>query len=471
MCLKQEVAVNQGGTDSEQLAAFVCDTTPDALPAYVVDDARDRLRDTLGVCLAGSRMDYAAAVRSVADTLGGRPESTTVGFGQRLPATLAGFVNGALAHGPDYDDTHSVAMVHISCVVVPAALAMGERVRASGADMMSALVLGAEVGLRLAAAAPHRFHMRGLHTTSICGPFAAAAVAARLLGLDRTRTANALGLAGSQSAGLLQGLRDGSWVKRLHPGWATQSGLLAALLAEQGFTGPAEVVEGGAGLYAALLHGEDGPAYAARVCTGLGEEWLLPATTYKPYPNGAWNHSSMDAVAALMRDNGLRHADVAAIECHVPPECIPIVCEPRETKIHPRSPYHMKFSLPYSVAMLAVLGRVEVDDYTEDVRTDPRVADLASRVACIADASMAPTDFPARVILRTRDGRAFEQVVAHQRGGPGNPMSREAHERKFRANALPSLGVEGTDALLVAIEGVWQAPDVTELARLLAAHA
>jgi len=452
---------------SHELAEYFSRLRPDDLPAEVVQDARWRLLDTVGVALAGSRLDYSEIIRDVFGEAGGSPEATTLGCGQRLPAPAAGFVNGALAHGPDYDDTHSVAMVHISCLAVPAALAMAERSGAAGADMLTALVAGSEVGLRIGATAPHRFHMRGYHATGVVGPFVAATAGGRLLGLDSDRLAHALCLAGSQASGLLQGLQDGSWVKRLHPAWTVQAGLLGALLAERGFTGPTEVLEGRAGLYAVLLHGDEGPLDQDLVVSGLGSRWLLPETTYKPYTNGAWNHSSMDAVAQIMRAEKLTHEDLARIDATVPLQCIPIVCEPREAKIHPATPYHMKFSLPYSVALLAVLGRIEVDDYNEQVHGDPRIADLAARVHCHGDPAMAPERFPARVSLETRDGRRFERDMPAQRGGPGNPMTPDDHRAKFRSNARPSLGEERTEELLAAIESIWEAADVRGVAALL----
>lgn len=461
------MSVGQAVSLSRQLAEFVVRLRPEDLPGEVIADARWRMLDTVGVALAGSRMDYAAIVRDVIGDMGGREEATSIGFGLRLPVTAAGFVNAGLAHGPDYDDTHSVAMVHISCLSVPAALAMGERTKASGAEVLTALVAGAEVGLRIGAAAPHRFHMRGYHATGVVGPFVAAAGGGRLLGLDDGRLANALGLAGSQASGLLQGLHDGSWVKRLHPAWTVQAGLMAALLAERGFTGPTEVLEGKAALYAVLLHGDKAPAEAELVVEGLGRRWLMPDTTYKPYPNGAWNHSSMDAVAAIMGREALTHEEIARIDCTVPPECMPVVCEPREVKIHPATPYHMKFSLPYSVALLAVLGRIDVDDYNERIHADGRIADLASRIYCQADPAMSPERFPARVVVETRDGRRFSSEMPAQRGGPGNPMTPDDHRAKFRSNAGPSLGEERTEQLLAAIEGILEAADVARIANLM----
>jgi len=453
-------------THSRRLAEFASALRPADLPDTVRQDAIWRLLDTIGVALVGSAMDYAQPIQEVFTETGGRAEATVLGGGQRLPAASAGFVNAAYAHGPDFDDTHSVAMVHIGCLAVPSALAMAERSGATGAEMLTALVAGAEVGLRVGAAAPHRFHMRGLHATGVVGPFTSAVTAGKLLDLDADRMSNGIGLAGSQAAGLLQGLHDGSWVKRLHPGWAVQGGVTAALLAERGYLGPPQVFEGGWALYAVLLHGDSRPVDYDVLTGDLGTRWLLPETTYKPYSNGAWNHSAMDGVAAIMAAESLTYKDIARVDAIVPPECIPVVCEPREAKIHPVTPYHMKFSLPYSVAILAVLGHAGVDDYTPEVHANPDIADLASRVYCQADPDMAPNRFPAKVLLETRDGRHLSYDVPAQRGGPGNPFSPDDHRTKFMSNASPIIGPAQAANLMNTIEGSWESESVHDLMRL-----
>ena len=455
------------GSLSERLAAFATGLRPEDLPPEVVADARRRLIDTVGVALAGVRMDSAPAVRDVVFDWGGAQEATVIGWGGRLPAPLAGFANAALAHAPDFDDTHSVAMVHMSSVAVPAALAMAERNGLSPRRMLTAMVAGGEIGLRLGAAAPHLFQKRNYHATAVVGPFCSAAIGCLLASPapDERAVANALGIAGSLASGLRQGNLDGTWIKRIHPAWSVQNGLEAGLLASRGFTGPREVLEGRFGFVQVLVRGEkidlDG------IVDDLGERWVYPESTVKPYPNGAWNHSSMDAVALIMNKNGLRAGDVERVDVTVPPECIPIVCEPREVRLNPATPYHMKFSLQYSVAMLAVLGHCGLDDYSDGVLADPRLRAFAERVHCAGDPSLSPHRFPARVRLLTTDGRAFSQDMPAQRGGPGNPMTDAELRAKYTANASGTLGHDRAALLLEALEGVWDAPDLGSVVELM----
>lgn len=463
--------VRELSTISERLGHWIADARIEDLPAHVVDDARWRLVDQVGVCIAGTREQSAAIVARVAGRLEGRQEATTIGFGQRLPAPLAGFINGAVGHGPDYDDMNGVAAVHISSVAVPAALAAAEAAGAGGSDCLLAMVLGAEVALRInTGAPPHQFHHRGLHGTGVAGPFAAAGIASRLLGLDGERTAMALGMAGSRSSGLMQTLVDGSWVKRLHPGWGVQGGLMCALLAAEGYTGPREVIEGRYGFYNALLHGDEDTFHLDHILEGLGETWLLPETTYKPWPNGVWNHASMDGAAAIVRREHLTVDDIERIDTYLPERAVPIIVEPREAKIHPTSPYHMKFGVQYAVAMLLVRGTVEVDDFTDEVLADQRVAELATRVHGHADPTMVPDRFPARVEISTRDGRRFVEDVPAQRGNSENPFTPDDHRRKFRGNVEPSLGDERTAALLTQLENGWEATDVSALMEMCRAE-
>lgn len=431
------------------------------------DDAVWRLVDTLGVALAAADMDFAGPVRSLAVASGGTPEATILVTGEQLPAQAAAFVNGALAHGQDFDDTHSVALVHPSAVAVPAALAMAERVGATGAGFLSALLVGAEAGLRIGLAGRGELIGRGFHATSVVGPFIAALLASRLLGLDEERAVAALGIAGSYSSGLFQGMLDGTWIKRIHPGIAAQGGIIAALLAEGGFTGPGEVLEGRYGLYATFLHGV--AVDSDVVLAGLGERWHYSETTYKPYPTGSVSHTTMGAVAELMRSSGIDAESIERVDCEVPEAVIPIMCEPRETRLNPATPYHMKFSLPYAIAILIARGNVSVSDFNDETRTDARIAAIARRVFFRPDPGLSTERFPGRVAITTRDGHVHRVSVDAQRGGPGNPMTAGEHRQKFLGNAAPALGSERAEELLTELLRAWELPDVARIAQLATA--
>ena len=458
-----------GATLTDGLARFVVELSRESIPDVVFEDATRRVVDAVGVGISAIDSPYAVAVAGVAAEYAGGPEATTLGFGQRMPAALAAMVNASLIHGHDFDDMHSRAMVHISCITVPPALALAERLGSSGADCLAAIVAGAEVGLHLGAAAPHRFILRGWHGTSVCGTFAAAAVASNLLRLDASQTANALGLAASQSAGIMQGLHDGSWVKRMHPGWAVQSGMMAAALAVRGFTGPREALEGSAGLYSVFLRGDEDSVDLSAILAGLGTHWMLPGTSYKKYPTGAWTQAAMDGVSRLLDEAGLTFAAVERVECAVPAAALPVVCEPRGEKLHPRTAYQAKFSLPFCVAARAVLGHNGVDDYNEELVTNPDILSLAERVHCGADAALDPTGFPVRVEVITRNGRSLRAGPLMQPGSPENPMTDAEHTTKFLTGVEPRLGATRAAELLDWLRQMNDAIDMAQLRRLVSA--
>ncbi len=289
-------------TVSEVLAGFALGLRREDVPEDVVALAKGHLLDALGIALASSRMDFAVAVHGAAQTLGTGNESTAIGFGTRLPAASAALVNGTLAHGLDFDDTHVEAVYHASAPALAAALAVGEATRADGRSVLLAFVAGLEIGCRLAGAAPGAFHDRGFHPTAICGTFACAVIAARLAGDPPAALVSALGLCGSQAAGILE-LRE-SWLKRLHPGWAAHAGLVGAALGRHGFRGPATVFEGPHGLYASHLGAvPEGPSSPVH---DLGRQWASLGIALKPYPCCHFAHAFVDAALALREADGFR---------------------------------------------------------------------------------------------------------------------------------------------------------------------
>ena len=290
-------------TVTEDLASWAVALRLDDVPADVRVAACRHLLD--GVANAvGSRLEGAVEpVLAVAQALGGPAEAAPLGSDVRLAAPAAALADGALVHGLDFDDTHAGGLVHATAVVLPAAFAVGQQVGASGAEVLVAALVGYETVCRIAAAVPHGFHARGIHATHAAGTLAAAAVTARLLGLDEATTVHALGIAGSASGGLLEFLDTGSSTKQLHPGTASMSGVLAARLAAAGASGPASVLEGRHGVWAAL---SARPADVASVTAGLGSTWETSSLTLKPYPACQLLHVTLDAVTEAVSGDGRR---------------------------------------------------------------------------------------------------------------------------------------------------------------------
>ena len=288
---------------TRRLAQFVQHLRLDDVPAPVVAQAQLLALDTLGSCLASSTMDFGRSVLDSAEALGGGAESSLVGRPTRVAAANAVLANGTLAHGLDFDDTREDAIVHTGCVAVTTALACGEAADAPGARALEALIAGVEVMCRIGLVVPGRFHARHFHPTSLTAGFAAAAAARKQAGH-----------CGSQAGGIIEYLADGSWTKRLHPGWGAHAGVVAARLAAAGFTGPERVLEGEHGFYAAFAGGHDAPRLEAQM-ESLGRIWEILNLTYKPYPAGSIAHPYMDCAARLREKHAIEPETIAEIRC------------------------------------------------------------------------------------------------------------------------------------------------------------
>jgi 2-methylcitrate dehydratase PrpD len=451
-------------TPVQILARFAADCRDNGLPPAVAEDIAGRVLDVLGNCVAGKAESHAAdepdaAVLRFAAAMGGTAESSVIGSTDRLPAANAALVNGTLAHALDFDDTHLPSVLHPSASVVPAALAVGEAVNASGADLAAAIAAGIEITNRLGMASYDRelrnstFFEKGFHATSICGTFGAAVAAGLLWGLDADQLAHAMGIAASMGAGVIEANRTGGSVKRIHCGWAAHGGVVAAALAREGVTGPPTVLEGRFGFFFAYL---DGTFDSEAMLGELGTRWETLRTVYKPYPSNHFTHPGIDCALAL-RAGGLDPADIGSVELGVSDKPFRTIGEPREQKIHPQTAYHAKFSGPYTVAS-ALLGGgglgVYLDDFTEAAFTDPARIALAEKVTVVVDeraTEIFPEAFAAVLRVTTTDGRVLEHRVDSSRGSEEHPLSRDEHRLKFRLNAARALSDEQVSALDAAV--------------------
>jgi 2-methylcitrate dehydratase PrpD len=353
-----------------------------------------------------------------------------LGMPDRLSPRDAAVLNGVLVHGMDFDDTHIPAVTHVSAAALPAALSAATVAGASTGEMLLAYVLGVEVSARVGLGGAGGFHDVGFHPTAVAGAFGAAVAAGRLTGLDADGLVAAQGVVGSMSAGLLEFLEDGSWTKRLHPGWAAMCGLTAAAFARAGWTGPAAVYEGRFGLYATHLAGR--PNRPEAVGEDLGTRWELMRTAVKPYPICHFNHAFADAALLLRDEHGIGVADVRAIRCAIHPVPGKVVCQPPENKWVPRDEYDAKFSLPFAVSAALARGRFTLAELEDEALADPDILALARKVEVVDDhEGLFPDAYSGRVEIELADGR----VVAHReqvnRGHDQRPLTNAEIVEKF----------------------------------------
>jgi 2-methylcitrate dehydratase PrpD len=441
-------------TAARRLARFVIGLSLDDVPSRVVEQATLLALDTLGNGLAACRDDFGRAVLEVAEQLGGAPESHLLGRRRRVAAANAVLANATLAHGLDFDDTREDAVVHTGCVAVTSALGVGEAVGASGRAVLEALIASVEVMCRVGLVVPGALHARHFHPTSITASFAAAAAAARLNGLTEDQLVHAFGICGSQAGGIIEYLADGSWPKRLHPGWAGHAGVVATLLARAGFTGPETVFEGGHGLYQAFAGGHD-PARLERQLENLGREWEITNLTFKPYPCGSIAQPYMDCAARLRERHQIRPEAIGAIRCRTAAGPVPRLWEPLAAKQAPPNGYAAKFSLPYLLAVILVKGRAGLAEFTDDAVRERDVLRVAGLVKYELDPAIDyPRQFVGDVEIVLAGGRVVRERQDHPRGGPDAPLSRGELEVKFRGNATLVLPDDRAERIIQSVRGL-----------------
>jgi 2-methylcitrate dehydratase PrpD len=458
----------------QKVSRFAAGVRNGRVEPEILQDARRRTTDIIGIALAASGMEPARIVGGVIEGWGGEEQVSVIGLENRYPAASAALMNGTLAHALDYDDTHLPSVLHPSAAVVPAALAAAEASGATGRNLLAAIAAGDELVVRVGMAGYDPalgnsiFFEKGLHATSIAGTLGAALAAAMVYGLGEEEIGQAVAISASMGAGIIEANRTGGTVKRIHCGWAAHAGVTAAELAAHGLTGPPTAFEGRFGFLQAYLG--DG-ADAEALTRGLGEQWELMRIFFKPYPANHFTHAGIDA-ATTLREEGLDIRKIEEIELGVASPVLRTIARPEDEKARPKTGYAAQFSGPFTVATALVGGGglgVSLDDFTDEVVEDPVKLDLASRVRCFADGQCGriyPNQFPAVLRVRLKNGEVREARVSRNRGGPENPLSDEELEVKFRTNAGRALPAKQVEDLRCALEALGEADTVGDVTRL-----
>ena len=452
---------------SESIGNFVENLSFKDLPIEVINKVKVLFLDALGTCAAASKKKYAKAIIELIKELGGKPESTLFIYGGKLPAVNAVLINAALVHGLDFDDTHAEASVHPSACIFPTALAVGEAKEFDGKSIITAAVSGYETIIRIGLAAKGSFHDRGFHATPICGVFAAAVVAGKLLKLTTLQLQHALGICGSQAAGLQEFLNDGTWVKRLHPAWAAHSGIFAALLAEKGYTGPYKIFEGRFGLFKGFF--PDERRYDLnQIDKDLGINWEILGISIKPYPCCHSIHSFLDCSLYLKNKYRIKNEDIEEILCIISERGAEIVCKPIDVKRKPDNTYGAQFSLPFTIATILVKNNLSLKEYSEDNLKNPEIIKLASKVNYITEPNIHNQKyFPGHVRIKMKNGKVYEHAINKHWGCPENPMSQEEIEKKFRKNVESIFSKDQTEMIIDKINNLEKLQNISELTKLL----
>ncbi len=441
---------------AETLGAWIAAAS---VPPSCAAMAGNLLLDVAGLCIAARGEAYVGAAIASAE-----PGTACTAFGHAggFGAYDAALVNGTAAHGEDYDDTFEGGPVHSGAVVVPAVLAACEREGLPGAAALRGIVVGAELMCRLSLVAPKAIHAAGFHPTAVLGTLAAAGGVAAALGLPADRAVAALGIAGSLASGIIEYLAEGTWTKRMHAGWAAQSGIRAALMARAGFLGPRTVLEGTHGFFHAFAPSRT--ADFAPLLDGLGRDWLVPSIAFKPYPCGTMTQPFIDCAIAL-RGRGVDPEQIEAIVCNVGEGTVHRLWEKLADKQRPRTPYAGKFSTPFCIAVGLLDGRAGFGQFTEARIADPAVLRLAAKVRYAIDpADEYPRNFTGHLRATMADGSVHELRQPHMRGGARAPLTEAEIADKYADNAsYGGWAAERAEALRTVLAGLFEAQSLAAL--------
>ena len=446
---------------SRTLAQFAHDLTAEAIPLEVRERAKHLILDATGIAYASGSYDFAHKTLTAIAGLGGDGRVPVIGLPQRLSPRDAALVNGVLAHGLDFDDTHTGGIIHSTASVWPTVMSTAFMRGTSGADLLVAYVAGVEAATRLGAVGSGHFHQVGFHPTGMIGVFGCTLAAGTLMGLSPQALTMAQGIALSMAAGSLEFLEDGAWTKRMHPGWAAQSGITAAALGREGFVGPTRAYEGRFGVFNSYLQGGLEDERWGRATAGLGSIWETTAIAVKPLPACHFTHACADAAMILARQHQFKIDDIVRIKALVPGEVVKTVCEPVANKRRPANAYDAQFSIPYLVAASLIRGRFTLAELEPEALNDEAILRVCDLVDYEVDPrSTFPRHYTGDVQISLRDGRVLMHREAMNRGCADRPLSNAEIIEKFTGNARMRLSARQASEVQEAVLGLDRAADV-----------
>lgn len=427
-----------------------------ALDAAAFDETtmratRQLLLDYLGVAANGSTTESAIVFRKAMSRFSTPGEVTTpvIGTGEQAAVLQATMANALAAHSIEYDDVHNGSSSHPGVVIFPAAMGAGVLVGADAASVLRGIVVGYEVMCRVGRAAnPPSHYARHFHPTGTAGTIGAAAAAAAVMGLDVESAVSAVGIAASMASGSMEFLVDGAWTKRLHPGLAARNGIEAAVMAASGYLGTLDGIAGARGFLAAYSN----DPHREELLAEWGQRPLeIVLTSVKAHTCCRYNQGAIDAMLALRAEHGLTAEQIDSVTIGVPSVAVDIVLEPAAAKSRPLSVVDAQFSLPFGVAAAIRFGRAGLAEFTDEVIVDPATAALMDRVEYEVDPqidAVYPDEWHAWAKVTTTDGRILSMHVTEPKGDPGNPLSPDELEAKFRSLTDGILSAEAQQQLV-----------------------
>jgi 2-methylcitrate dehydratase PrpD len=425
------------------------------LPPDVITMAKVAIMDWLGSVLGGSLEPPAQMIANVVRSEGGSPQATLIGFNEKSSVSRAALVNGSACHILELDDLHKSSIMHPAAPIISAAVAMAEKEGSTGEELITSVVAGFEVGIRIAESmTPSHYYY--WHTTGTCGTFGATIAAAKIAKLTGEEIVDALGSAGSQAAGLWEFLRDGAMTKHIHPGKAAMNGILAVLLAKEGFTGAKRILEGEKGYIRATSTKFD----LDKVTFGLGEEYRILGNSYKLYPSCRHTHGGVDLALQLVEE-GLDPADVAKVVVRTYSIAVDLV-----SNATPTTPYEAKFSLPFCMASALLNQKLVLSSFAPERIDDPPTRELMGLFHVEADPSidnLYPTKWPSEVEVTLKSGKHLRSRTDFPKGDPENPPTAEELNQKFKELAMLRWEEDAVTQTAQALHNLEEVKDLRQL--------
>ena len=446
-------------TIAEEFSSWSKTLSVKDIPEKTQSTLKFLLKDICGIILSARNENY---VKSLVETYKGSGNLVSLGHSERFDLFSSAIIAGTAAHGEDFDDTFEGNPMHVGATMIPAMLSAAQKFNLNGDQILKGLTIGSELICRLALVAPTAMHKQSFHPTAVCGTFGVAAGLSSVLDLTEKQMVSALGIAGSFTSGIIEYLAEGSWTKRVHPGWSANSGMNAALIAKSGFYGPRTVFEGEHGFFEAFALKEIERDYS-HLTDGLGNRWENQNLAFKPFACGTMAQPFVDC-AIKIRKKIKNLNNISSITAKVGEGTVHRLWEPLKEKKNPSTPYSAKFSVPYCVAVGFVRGDAGLNEFNEKSINDKEILNLASKVNYEIDPNNEyPKNYTGTLICKTSENEFTEHQPCF-RGGIKEPLTKDDFDKKYNANLNYSkISEENKKNLNNFIETLFTKPDFSKI--------
>ncbi len=440
---------------ADELSKFIYESKFEDFPTEVIEKAKFCLLDLIGCAIAGYNHPVSKKLVNIAISNKGVEEATIIGHNQKVPALWATFANGAISHAVEMDDGHKWSISHPGVTVIPASLALGERLSCSGKEFLTAIIIGYDISLRVGeAVGPEHYEL--WHTTSTCGTFGASAASSKLLKLDQNQIADSLGNAGSQASGLWQFIEEGAMTKLLHTAKVGFNGLLASLIAQEGFTGAHKIFEGEKGFLKAMAKKPKEDS----LIKDLGEKYKIMESNFKVHASCGHTHSPIDAMIKAKGKYNIHLEEIEKITIYTYNTAFQLT-----GNFNPQNIFEAKFSMPYCVVAALMFGKVDENIFTDRYLFDKALRSLMEKTNIIVDSQLEkyfPDYRPVIIEIETIQNN-FVVENKYRKGDPESPLTHNELEEKFRGLVKGSISDKKIDRIIDIVQSIEKIDDISIL--------